>query len=74
MELELERKRRLLDDGYLVIPGVVPRPLIETTREKRVARIGCTHRVVDSPSGLAEPGVRSRTDGRDVGGEGRIIT
>lgn len=40
MELELEQKRRLLEDGYVVIPGVVGRPLIDEALREINHRLG----------------------------------
>ncbi len=40
MELELEQKRKILEDGYVVIPGVVPRPLIEEALREINHRLG----------------------------------
>ncbi len=40
MELDLNQKRRMLDDGYIVIPGVVPRPMIEEALREINHRLG----------------------------------
>lgn len=40
MELDDERKRRMLEDGYVVVPGVVPRPLIEEALREINHRLG----------------------------------
>jgi hypothetical protein len=40
MELDLEQKRKMLDDGYIVIPGVVPRPMIDEALREINHRLG----------------------------------
>lgn len=40
MELDLEQKRRILEDGYVVVPGVVARPLIEEALREINHRLG----------------------------------
>lgn len=40
MELKLEQKKKILEDGYIVIPGVVPRPLIEEALREINHRLG----------------------------------
>jgi hypothetical protein len=40
MELEPEQKRRILEDGYVVLPGVVPRALIEEALREINHRLG----------------------------------
>jgi len=40
MELELEQKRRMLDDGYITAPGLVPRPLLDEALREINHRLG----------------------------------
>lgn len=40
MELEAGQKRKMLDDGYITVPGVVPRPLVDEALREINHRLG----------------------------------
>jgi len=54
MELDLEQKRRMRDDGYVVIPGVVPRPLVIEALRDINHRLGLGRSPSTSADGYAD--------------------
>ncbi len=48
MELDLKQKRRMLDDGYVVIAGVVSRDLIDEALREINHRLGLRYQTLDA--------------------------